>query len=249
MRQGPWKSCDCKKCFHCKNGLTTKNGPPKTPRRKDMPSDPYAAAPFEPRPPPQSKSKSSRAQRVNAAPTSTASRPSRHPYFPRTSPSAPAVIPRTASKSARPMVPAVVPPTAPKPARPTAETALSPPSTGKSDRRATEEKGFSPVRSETKRPRVVTGLEGIFRGNVCTLDHPHVNYPERRWQISNSVRDCAVCRRLGHKRRQYIKPGETTPVMKQSRMGCPHIFCRDFVVCKDHWQMWRHEDERKSMGR
>mmetsp|Transcript_28371 Transcript_28371/g.67599 ORF Transcript_28371/g.67599 Transcript_28371/m.67599 type:complete len:1231 (+) Transcript_28371:374-4066(+) len=247
MRQGPWKSCDCKKCFHCKHGLTTKYGPPKTPRRKDRPAvnphaaPPYTATPIDPRPPPQSKSKASRASKANAAPSSSASRPSEHQFFPRTAP-------QTASKSARPSVPAVVPPTAPKPARQTGESA---PSTGKSDRRETEEKGFSPLRSETKKPRVVPGIEGVFRGNLCTLARPHVSYPENRWQISTSVRDCAVCRRLGHKRKQYMKPGETTPVMKQSRMGCPHIFCRDFVVCTDHWQMWRHEDEdeRRRRGR
>ncbi|EJK56747.1 hypothetical protein THAOC_23303, partial [Thalassiosira oceanica] len=134
MRQGPWKSCDCKKCFHCKHGLTTKYGPPKTPRRKDRPAvnphaaPPYTATPIDPRPPPQSKSKASRASKANAAPSSSASRPSEHQFFPRTAP-------QTASKSARPSVPAVVPPTAPKPARQTGESA---PSTGKSDRRETE---------------------------------------------------------------------------------------------------------------
>ena len=132
------------------------------------------------------------------------------------------------------------------------EIVLPPSTTQKSARRQAGEHGYTPDRSETKKPRSAVRdeprrprpLELIRRGDICTVVQPHTRFPDKRWQIFESPRDCVLCIRIGAVRMRDKKAGDSRPVRKATRHGCPHLYCRQFAICTDHWPYWKHEDEK-----
>ena len=102
-----------------------------------------------------------------------------------------------------------------------------------SARKAARPRSLSPhPQSTTKR----------WKGKTVSIEREHVRYPDKRKAVSKFPIRCGVCR----DEKRSVKPvgfegNEFHAFLHKTRLGCPHLKCRDHAVCDEHWAEFEHD--------
>jgi len=98
--------------------------------------------------------------------------------------------------------------------------------------------------SRSSGSRVSFPTTAISRGRTYDIMQPHVCYPDRRQPLDNmgsGGKDCWVCKEEGRKRKpDGLVKNKDDKYMNRCKVGCPHLNCRLYPVCKEHWKEFKH---------